>query len=190
MNGKRHSELAKSSEKGAKWSDHAIEVHGIDAEKVAGARDHVVVLKDCLSWMVTEARAQAVAQGVSPADFRVALNCHNGSACDLDWLFHYIRRYGIQIPPEIECYFDTLSIVKASPAHKCNKAKHDGPMALEGLCSLGNLIEAMFGARYDDEHDAGADAEAGSKVLSHEVGATAPAARRKSTTPRPPKSCA
>lgn len=162
-------ELGKPSDAHPAWSDHAIEVHGITPEKVSDARDHRVVLQDFLAWAVASAKEQAVAAGRDPAAAKVALNCHNGAACDLDWLFHYQRRYNLVIPPEIEYYFDTLTIVKGSTAHAFNKAKYKGPVALEGLYSLGRLYEAMFREPYDGEHNAGADAKAGGRVIGHKV---------------------
>lgn len=170
VGGGRWTELAKPSCANPQWSEYAIKVHHITPDKVKGARDHVAVLKDFLAWAVAEGRKQAVAGGRDPDKAKLALNCHNGAACDLDWLFHYKRRYKLQIPAEIEYYFDTLTIVKSATACPFNKSKYDGPVALDGLYSLGNLYEAMFECRYDGEHDAGADAEAGHKVLMHEVG--------------------
>lgn len=172
MDGERWTELGKSSDKQTRWSDHAISVHQITPEMVEDARDHVTVIKDFLTWAVAKGRKQAVAGGRNPDNVKLALNCHNGAACDLDWLFHYKRRYNLLIPPEFEYYFDTLTIVRLSLAHPFNKGNYDGPVALESLYALGNLYVAMFGCRYNDEHDAGADAEAGHKILMHKVRCT------------------
>lgn len=169
MGGQRWSELGKSSDPLCKWSEHSIEVHGIKPEDVAGARDHVAVLESFLCWAVEAAKKEAEGRGLDPSAIELAFNCHNGSACDLDWLYHYRRRYNLKIPPEFKYYFDTLTIVKSSVAHPFNKGGYKGPVPLEGLYSLGNLYEAVFGERYDGEHDAGADAEAGAKLLSHMV---------------------
>jgi len=66
-------------------------------------------------------------------------------------------------------YGDTLSIVKGSEgAHKYGKKKYAGPVKKDDLYRLGNLHQATFGERFQNEHCAGEDARAGASLYGHE----------------------
>ena len=67
-------------------------------------------------------------------------------------------------------YGDTLSLVKGSEAsHKFSKKKYTGPVSLDGLYALGNLYQATFGERFENEHCAGEDARAGARLHGHKA---------------------
>ena len=78
--------------KGATWSTHAVEVHGVTSAKLkeGGARDHEIVLKAYYDWSV----ARCKAHGKS----RVGLIVHN-AGCDINWTWHYQRRCRPRTPP-------------------------------------------------------------------------------------------
>ena len=65
-------------------------------------------------------------------------------------------------------YGDTLEIVKGSEAsHKYGKTKYTGTINRDNLYALGNLHEAVYGGRFDNEHCAGEDARAGARLYGH-----------------------
>lgn len=82
-----HFNLRCTPHKGCVWSKNSIECHNItyavlSAEK---APCHKAALEKTYAWMVERAQAHR-------SDPIIALVVHNGSSCDLDWLWHYQRR--------------------------------------------------------------------------------------------------
>jgi hypothetical protein len=132
------------------WSDNAIAVHNIKAADVSACRDHVTVLEAFLKW----------ASDKVPEGKVGALVCHGGLGCDLDWIYHYSRRYGVSVPGNIKYTFDTLRIVKEHASHPLNKKRYTGNLLKATLYRLGNLYKAQFGSSFDGEHAAGDDAAA------------------------------
>jgi hypothetical protein len=165
---------------GAFFNKICTKLTGLSEAELKHARPARIVLLEVIAYIDAAVAAYKVAHPDEVREVVVCLTGHNIAACDLNHIWHAMRRDNIPIPPLWHAYWCTLNAIKQGKAHALNDNKwlsahpespiegHSVVALLAKMCVLQPSRQEEFDNLSARAHDALADVEMNIAFIAEE----------------------